>query len=107
LRKVLIEKLEVNAEPIADALIAKGLEGDVPALRELLDRGLGKPVQGIDHTTNGESLNEKITKLDDGQLDQPIASGHAGKPLAPEAPGEGVPGGAAAGEAEAAQGEPS
>lgn len=60
LRRVLIEKLEKNAGPIADALIARGLEGDVPALRELLDRGLGKPVQGIDHTTNGKDLPTPI-----------------------------------------------
>lgn len=62
LREVLIRKIEENAEPIAEALLKKGMTGDVQALRELLDRGLGKPQQSVDHTTNGESLNVAVVQ---------------------------------------------
>ncbi len=41
-RKVLVKKILENAEPLAQALIDKGLEKDVPALREIHDRALGK-----------------------------------------------------------------
>lgn len=34
-------------EKLADSLVAKGLEGDVPALREIGDRLDGKPTQAI------------------------------------------------------------
>ena len=42
LREELIRQIEANAKPLAKALIDKGLVGDVPALKELYDRGLGK-----------------------------------------------------------------
>jgi hypothetical protein len=34
-------------EKLADSLVAKGLEGDIPALREIGDRLDGKPAQPI------------------------------------------------------------
>ena len=36
-------------ERLADKLVARGLEGDVSALREIGDRLDGKPVQGLEH----------------------------------------------------------
>lgn len=38
----LIRKIEENIEPLATALLAKALEGDMPALKEAFERGLGK-----------------------------------------------------------------
>lgn len=64
LREVLIRKIEENAEPIAEALLKKGMAGDVQALRELLDRGLGKPQQSVDHTTAGKELPTPILNID-------------------------------------------
>jgi hypothetical protein len=63
LREALIAAMEAKAKPLADALVDKALEGDVPALREVLDRGLGKPIQGVDHTTNGKDLPTPILGL--------------------------------------------
>jgi len=36
-------------ETLADALVAKGIKGDVPALKEIGDRLDGRPTQGIEH----------------------------------------------------------
>lgn len=74
LREALIREAEANAEPLAKVLMAKAMDGDIPAIKEMMDRALGKALQNIDMTTDGESLNERITKLDDAQLEQLIAS---------------------------------
>ncbi len=59
-REILIRKIEERAEPLVNALIAKAESGDVPALKEAMDRIIGKPIQGIDHTTNGKDLPAPI-----------------------------------------------
>ncbi len=38
---------EQRLERLADALVAKGLDGDVPAIREIGDRLDGKPAQSV------------------------------------------------------------
>src|SRR3990167_6244984 len=38
----LIRRIEENIEPLTTALIEKALEGDMPALKESFERGLGK-----------------------------------------------------------------
>ena len=38
----LIRRIEENIEPLTTALIMKALEGDMPALKESFERGLGK-----------------------------------------------------------------
>lgn len=48
-------------------------EPDGQAIKEMMDRTYGKATERVDHTTKGESIND-IAKLDDGQLDQLIAS---------------------------------
>jgi len=55
-RRVLIEKIVANAAPLAEALLAKGLSGDVPALREINERALGKVKENIDVTSKGKQL---------------------------------------------------
>lgn len=76
-REALIAEIEGRAKELAKALVDKALDGesagDVAALREVGDRGLGKPVQGIDHTTKGESLNN-YDNLTDEQLENVIAA---------------------------------
>lgn len=47
LRKRLIQAATENWEAIVFTLIDKAVAGDTPALRELLDRVLGKPVTPI------------------------------------------------------------
>lgn len=46
-REALIREIEKHAKPLAEVLVKKGLEGDVPALKEINDRGLGKAPQSI------------------------------------------------------------
>lgn len=58
-REELIKAIERNARPLADALVNKGLTGDVPAIKEIADRGLGKAPQALDLSTLGKEL--KIT----------------------------------------------
>ena len=41
-RKALIDLIEANKEGLALALVNKGLAGDVPALKEINERALGK-----------------------------------------------------------------
>ncbi len=42
---------------IFNALIEKAKTGDVSAIKELFDRGFGKPFQQMDFTSKGESIN--------------------------------------------------
>lgn len=72
LREALILEAEERAAPLAKVLMDKAMAGDVPAIKEMMDRALGKALQNVDVTTDGESLNERITKLDDEQLSQLI-----------------------------------
>lgn len=55
-RKVLIQKIVENAKPLAEALLAKGLTGDVPALKEINERALGKVKDSVDITSKGEQI---------------------------------------------------
>jgi len=56
LREAIIKEIEQRAEPLAKALVDKALTGDVPALRETFDRGIGKPIQDLDITSDGVAL---------------------------------------------------
>ena len=74
LREALYREVEARADVLAKVIADKAETGDIPAWKEIVDRVMGKPHQSIDHTTQGESLNEKITTLNDEQLEQLIAS---------------------------------
>lgn len=61
-----VQKVHENLQPIFVALMTKAVEGDVGALRELLDRGFGKAAQSIDVTSKDERtkpLSESAAKL--------------------------------------------
>lgn len=47
LREALIRIAEEKAEPLAQALMEKALTGDVPALKEAMDRTIGKVVDQV------------------------------------------------------------
>ena len=55
---------------IFDALVAKAKAGDVPAIKELMDRAFGKAFQQMDMTSKGEKIDnsedvkELSTKFD-------------------------------------------
>lgn len=109
LAEAIVKIAEENSEELSKALYDKAVgktdsKVDVAAMKELFDRGLGRALANVDMTTQGESLNERITKLDDGQLEQLIASVQSGKTLPPDQTSEGGTGGTATGEAEKGEG---
>ena len=59
--RVLAEEKDglVALDAILKALRAKAIKGDVRAAQELLDRGFGKSKQQIDHTTQGEKIEQR------------------------------------------------
>lgn len=56
LREALIAEAEKRAAPLAKVLMDKAMTGDVPAIREMMDRALGKALQSFDHTSQGEKM---------------------------------------------------
>jgi hypothetical protein len=51
------ERLSEALPLITPVLIAKALEGDLGAIKELADRSMGKPAQAVDVTSGGERLS--------------------------------------------------
>lgn len=69
-RQYLIQEVIKAKKPIVMALINKGKKGDVSALREILDRVLGKVKEQVDLNANSqtqslEDIQNKITKIID------------------------------------------
>ncbi len=60
LREKLIAKAEECADELVAVLYKEAKHGNIMALKEFLDRGLGKASQGIDITTNGKELPQPI-----------------------------------------------
>lgn len=58
-RRVFAELVSAEIGPIAQALIKKAKKGDIRAIRELLDRAYGRPLQPIE---------QKATPLDFGAM---------------------------------------
>jgi len=58
------ERIAEEGEPIVSALIEKAIKGDVMAIRELFDRGFGKPKQTTELTgKDGKDLFEPSDKI--------------------------------------------
>ena len=55
-RQEFIKKVEENLVTIFEALLNKAKQGDVGAIRELLDRAWGKAQQSVDLTNKGEKF---------------------------------------------------
>lgn len=56
LRWAIITTVEKYSQQLADVMVEKALMGDVPMIKELLDRVMGKAQQQIDVTSNGEQM---------------------------------------------------
>jgi len=63
LRIDLINKAVNSKSDINQALIDKAKTGDVPAIKEVFDRTLGKATEYIDVTSNGEALPTPILNV--------------------------------------------
>jgi hypothetical protein len=64
LKSYLIQQVIKEKDPLIQALITKAKSGDVPALKEVFERVLGKVKDTIDVNTK-ISLAEIISKFDD------------------------------------------
>lgn len=54
---------------IKPVLIAKAMEGDISAIKEIHDRVMDKAKQPTDITTDGQTINQVLVKFIDGQTD--------------------------------------
>ena len=70
LRDALVRLAEENAEPLAAKLMERAMEGDIPAIKEYMDRALGKALQNVDVTSGGEPM--RIVTVNYGQLEKVI-----------------------------------
>lgn len=61
------ESLKEALPLISPVLIAKALDGDMQAIKEVNDRAMGKAQQNLDVTTDGESLNTALVKFIDAK----------------------------------------
>lgn len=61
------EALGESLPMIKPILIAKALEGDMTAIKEIHDRVMDKAKQSTDITTDGESLNTALVRFLDGK----------------------------------------
>jgi len=52
---------------ISPVLIAKAVDGDIQAIKEVNDRAIGKAQNNVDITTGGESLNKVLVEFIDGK----------------------------------------
>lgn len=55
----LVEALQL----ISPVMIAKALEGDISAIKEVNDRALGKAAQSVDMTSKGDKLETGVVVL--------------------------------------------
>jgi hypothetical protein len=63
-RAELIKQIVANKTPLAKALVDKALGGDVPALKEINDRGLGKAAQSLDLTSGGKPIGHILDEIE-------------------------------------------
>lgn len=63
LRAALIKKAEENAEQLAQVLFDKAIQGDLPSIKEMLDRAIGKALQRTDLTTDGKEMPRPILEV--------------------------------------------
>lgn len=56
------QQIALHAHEIVGVLMEKSLTGDVPAIKELFDRGFGKAMQGVELSgKDGEQLFKGVT----------------------------------------------
>lgn len=64
MKDYIAQRIVENAEPIVAVLIKKAIEGEIPAIKELFDRGFGKPTQAVEMSgKDGKDLFEPSDKI--------------------------------------------
>jgi len=74
-KKLLVDMFQKNAKPIFSVLIEKAIDGDMQAVREVLDRVYGKAQQSMDVTSGGERMGVEITEDQRIKLAREILNG--------------------------------
>ena len=68
LKDYIATRIAENGEAIVSVLLKKSLTGDIPAIKELFDRGFGKATQHIDNP-NERELNVTLVRFLNGDTD--------------------------------------
>lgn len=64
LKEYIAQKIAENGEQIVSVLLEKALTGDIMSIRELFDRGFGKPSQAVEMSgKDGKDLFEPSERL--------------------------------------------
>jgi len=64
MKDYIAQRIVENAEPIIAVLIEKAVKGDIPAIKELFDRGFGRPTQAVEMTgKDGRDLFEPSDRI--------------------------------------------
>jgi hypothetical protein len=71
-REALFAAVAKEKEPIFQALIKEAKAGNIPAIKEILDRILGRSKEFMDLTSDGEKLNFNPSKLSGEELTKAI-----------------------------------
>jgi len=58
LRQALIKIAEKNADKLSKVLYDKAMQGDLPSIKEVIDRGIGKAIQPIAGSDGGNLIVE-------------------------------------------------
>ena len=56
MKEYIAQRIAENGDKIVGALLRKAVRGDVQAIKELFDRGFGKPTQQTDITSGGKEI---------------------------------------------------
>lgn len=76
--RALIEEATANKKELARALVGKGLTGDVPALKEIHDRLLGKAKEQLEVMgKDGAELNMGLSSSDKDFIVKLFGHGHS------------------------------
>ena len=68
LHRAIVDKAEEEADELSDVLIAKAKTGDVPAIREMFDRALGKALQRSESRSEVDVNVHKMTEEEEREV---------------------------------------
>lgn len=72
----MVERISARTDELIDKLFDRALseQGDTVAIKELLDRGYGKPQQSVDMSNKDGSLKTIIIQKSNGHIDNKSSS---------------------------------